>query len=149
MAALGGTVGLAAGISSKDPRPPLDLKLRKVFINSLEQNKLVDTFWMKEESMLSKEGELIKLPWKELEEGFKEKTAAKKKEQQLEDEEKKKAIVTREGILEDRKVNQFEIILSRFPLTREKTKEALITLKITCDQAAKILELLPDDEVYT
>lgn len=146
MAALTG-VGRIAAFASKDPRPAAGVKLRSVFVNTLEQNKLAETFWVKEEKMLSKEDELITLPWKQLEDDFKLKVTAKAKDPIAEENQKEKLASTKEGILDDRKVNQFEIILSRFPLTREKTKEALMTLKITCDQATKILELLPEDKV--
>ena len=146
MAALTG-VGRMAAFASKDPRPAAGVKLRSVFVNTLEQNKLAETFWVKEEKMLSKEDELITLPWKQLEDDFKLKVTTKAKDPIAEENQKVKLASTKEGILDDRKVNQFEIILSRFPLTREKTKEALMTLKITCDQATKILELLPEDKV--
>ena len=134
---------------SNDPQPKPGTSLRKVFLGTLNANSLMNTFWAKQNEVLYKEEPKIKIDWTILTEDFKEKEAAPKKAAEPEASAKAAAAIkpTKEGILEDKKVNQFEIILARFELTQEATKEALKTLKITHDQACQIMSLLPMDPV--
>ena len=143
-AALLGLLGQKQGKSSRDPRPK-NAGLRKVFVGALAPAALTKTFWSEHQDKLFKEESIITLDWGALETDFKEKESKKiEGDKNTKDKSQGK---TREGILEDKKVNQFEIILSRFSLTLAQTREALQSLKITQDQAAQVMILLPEEEV--
>lgn len=145
--ALSGALKKAAKKEGLDPRPPAGTKLRKVNYTEIESRQLPNTFWVKNQANLEKEEPLISITWDELVEDFKEREAAKKglieNPEKLDQGQKPQ----KERILEDKKVNQFEIILARFPLTPELIKEELISLKLSYDHACQIAVLLPDEEV--
>lgn len=145
--------GLSIGIKQaskkegSDPKPPEGYKLRRVNFTEVDTRQLANTFWMKEQMVLEKEELLINLPLNTLAEDFREKEVQKKGEGLLLGKEEVALKPQKERILEDKKVNQFEIILARFPLTPAQIKEELIHLRLSYDHASQILLLFPDDEV--
>jgi hypothetical protein len=135
---------LVAKYSKKtnDPLPPTNASLRKVFMGAINQNLLKNTFWIKQETLLFQEEEKIKIDWERVLEDFKEVAKQKGSDSQA------PTKLGGEGIVDSKKINQFEIILNRFELTPEQTIEAIIGFKLTHDQASQLAMLLPDDGVY-
>lgn len=129
---------------TKDPKPPKEVNLRKVFINALATNILKNTFWTKYEDDLFKEEEKIKINWEVVNQDFKEREKKAKVEEKPAEEAKKN---TEETIVELKKVSQFEIILSKFTLSDQKTRESLVNFLLTYDQICQVMLLLPEDEV--
>jgi hypothetical protein len=141
--------GMALGILGekeqkkvRDPRPKAGM-LRKVYLGAIAPNALKQTFWAKKAEELMKEEPKIKLDWESLEEDFKEKEPKKAEEKAVKDKAASKA--TKEGILEDKKVNQFEIILNRFSLPKEKALDMIKSFEFSYDQAAQVMFLLPEE----
>ena len=141
-----GIIGAVSKFMKKsgDPRPKTGVQLRKVFLGQLGPQALSNTFWVKLHDTLFAEEGSIKLDWQQLEDDFKDKEP--KAALEIEKPADKVIKTTKEGILEDKKVNQFEIILSRFELNPTQARDALISLKITYDQASQVFLLLPEED---
>lgn len=137
----------AAKKTGFDPKPPTGTKLRRVNFGEVEARQLPLTFWVKHQDTLEKEEPLINLAWQELVEDFKEKEVVRKAPETTVNKEEGPTKQVKERILEDKKVNQFEIILARFPLSFEQIKEQLVSLKLSYDHATQIDVLLPEEEV--
>jgi hypothetical protein len=145
--------GLAIGVKQAgkkegfDPKPPDGVKLRRVNFTELEPRLIGNTFWLKDQNSLESEERLIKLPLDDLVEDFREKEVVKKGEGLMSAKDDVLLKPQKERILDDKKVNQFEIILARFPLTPTQIREELIHLKLSNDHASQISLLIPDEEV--
>lgn len=110
-------------------------------MGAINQNVLKNTFWVKQENQLFQEEEKIKIDWERVMEDFREVAKQKASENQA------PTKLGGEGIVDSKKINQFEIILNRFELTPEQTIDAIISFKLTHDQTSQLAMLLPDDGV--
>lgn len=136
---------LLAGPSSKalnfnDPKPPANVALVKVPVSQIAPNAFNASFFHVNAKEIVKAKDEIKIDWQRVAEEFAE---TKKKEEKKA--EKKESRQT-EGIVETTKVNQYEIILSRYSIGIDETVSRIRDMSLSYDQLTTIARLVTDDD---
>lgn len=125
-------------------KPPPELETRKINLNQINKNKLESTFWLKEQERLK----LTKIDYELLLKHFAESKIKEKKETgeiQLKPKEENQKV----KILDDKKLMNLGICLSKIPFKKEEIKEIFLKMdykKFNTDNIEQLNKVLPTIE---